>query len=167
MVGYRGLAKHTVRSYAAGAFANLHRVRHRRVLQARRVGARAKSDRAGRFCTPFDGVCTRRYPSHRASPEPDHKERVRIALLDLLFSASFGTDGGERSHSHVNVTRTAGTRTCLDYRAVSCRNATFVHCAVAADGVYCWGTNTRGEVGNNSRTAQRSPVRVLDLPTPP
>lgn len=39
-----------------------------------------------------------------------------------------------------------------------------VTCAAASDGVYCWGTNSVGELGNGTRDRQLVPVRVLGLP---
>lgn len=64
-----------------------------------------------------------------------------------------------------NSSRNAPVQVSGDRRYTSIAAGYDMTCAAAVDGIYCWGSNSNGELGNGTRDRQLAPVKVLGLPS--
>lgn len=78
----------------------------------------------------------------------------------LNTSGQLGNDTTINSSSPVEVTSTGGTG-ALNGKVVTQVSAGRTHtCALASGKVYCWGSNTHGQLGNGNNINSSSPVQV-------
>ncbi len=116
---------------------------------------------AGARAAPSLGVTTAKYPNSRLAAGESHTcfvvadGSVRCwgdNASGQLGSGPFGQD----SNVPVAISTATGLTNAVSVTAGAAHN-----CALRADGVvFCWGRNSRGQLGNNSGNASNVPVQV-------